>query len=465
VGPHYDPPGGQLPEQWKNGSVESSSPPQVQYWWEIFEDPFLNELELQAVNNNPNLYIALERVFEARAQTGVVAANLYPQLTLDPSFINSGVLFLPQFPPALLSSLGAAGGGAVGTALSKANAPFRVHQRQYLLPLNMSYEVDLWGQLHDQVDAASFNAEAQADNYLNALITLTADLATSYFQVRMLDAEILYLEETLKTRAKNLNLTKARNSQGLVNYLDVTQAEVDFYNVKANIDDAVRLRGIAENQVAVLIGMLPTDFQLAANPLEGDPPQIPAGLPSTMMLRRPDIAAAERAMASEHALVGAAYASYFPSLSLTGTLGFLSPDFSHFLRWISRLWSYGANMSQMVFDGGRIDCNLQLAYARFRQASGAYQQQVLTAFQEVEDALKAIEQYHKQEEHLQQVVVSASRATRLSTNRYVTGVAIYLEVMENERLELQAKINWINTLNARYLATIQLIKALGGTLL
>jgi multidrug efflux system outer membrane protein len=179
-------------------------------------------------------------------------------------------------------------------------------------------------------------------------------------------------------------------------------------------------------------------------------------------MRRPDIAQAERSMASEHALIGAAYASFFPSFSLTAALGFSSPDISQFLKWIGRYWMLGADMSQMVFDGGRDCADLKIAIARFRQASGSYQQQVLTAFQEVEDALTNIAQYTKQADNLQEVVRASKKATAISMNRYVNGVSIYLEVMENERLELQAEVNWINVLNLRYAATVQLIKALGG---
>lgn len=463
VGPRYDPPCTEVPEEWKNSHTENCNGPPVEYWWEVFEDSILNYLECQAIANNPNLYVALEKIFEARAQAGVVAANLYPQVSLDPGFTDTGMLFKPQLPAGLLTPQGAAASGRAAGSVTNTIAPFRVHQMQYLLPLNLNYEIDLWGKLRDRTDSAVFFAEAQAESYCSALLTLTADLASSYFQARTLDAEIAYFEKTLETRHKNLQLTQARFDKGVVNYLDVTQAEADFFSVKANLDESERLRAVAENQIAVLIGTLPTNFHLATSPLETPPPKIPAGVPSTILLKRPDISQAERLIASEFALVGAAYASFFPSLNLTGALGYSSPDISQFLKWISRFWAIGGNISQTILDGGRDYSNLQLAYARFKEASGSYQQQVLIAFQEVEDALKNIEQYERQSEHLLQVVQASGKATKLSMNRYVTGVAIYLEVIENERQELQAKVNWIRTLNSLYTSTIQLIKALGGS--
>lgn len=455
VGPRYETPLTEVSEKWKSPHEENVSPPLVEYWWEVFQDPILNDLEKRAVAGNPSLYVALEKILEARALIGVESANLSPQIYLNPSFTDSTSLFQAQLPGNLLSGAGAAGGASI--------PPYRVHQFQYLLPINLNWEIDLWGRLRSRVDAASFNAEAEAEAYCGAMLSLTTDLAASYFQLRMLDAEILFLESTLKTRAKNYELTQSRYDKGLVNYLDVTQASVDLANVKANLDESVRLRSIAENQIAVLCGALPMDFHLEPNPLESPPPTIPAGVPSTVLLRRPDIAQAERKMAQQNAEIGVAYASFFPALSLTGAIGYLSPDINQFLKWISRYWMVGAEASQMVYDGGRDASYLQAAYARFNQASGSYQQQVLIAFQEVENALKSIQQYAMQSKHLSEAVKASTRATKLSKSRYLQGVSIYLEVIENERLELQAKINWIHTLNFQYLSTIQLIKSIGGS--
>lgn len=450
VGPHYEPPVTDVPTEWKFPDEEHVEWPCVDYWWEVFNDETLNNLEAVAVVNNPNLFVALEKVCEARALAGVAAADLYPQLNLDPSYSNTAQLFKVFLP------------GKLPIASLDNIPPFRIHQLQYLLPLNLSYEVDLWGKLRDRRDSACFNAESKTFAYYSAMLTLTADLASAYFQLRQLDAQIDLLTSTIETRKKNLTLTENRFNKGLVNFLDVAQAQVDLANAEASRTDSVRLRNLAEDQIAVLTGELPSHFCLEHNPLKDLPPLIPAGIPSTVLLQRPDIAEAERTMASEHALINAAYASFFPTLNLTGTVGFLSPDFSDFLKWISRLWYIGGDSSQMLFDGWRDCSNLHVEQARFLEASGTYQQTVLTAFQEVEDALTNIDQQRKRSEELQRAVEASKKATSISLNRYTQGVAIYLEVVENERLELQSEINWIASQGAIYISTVQLIKALGG---
>lgn len=452
VGPHYEPPAPAVPEEWKNSQPTVVQAAFVDFWWEVFNDCTLNELEQCAVQNNPTLYAALERVFEARALACVEASNLYPQLFLNPSYNDFGALTQVNLPS-----------GVNIPGLSGGIPPFRIHQMQYMLPLNLNYELDLWGKLRDNYDAAAFNADAQTEAYFSSMLTLTADLASTYFQLRTLDATIDLLKANIETRRKNLELTNSRFNKGLVTYLDVTQAQVDFATVQSNYHNAVRLRRLAENQIAVLTGQIASDFCLAHNPLKGVPPVIPAGIPSTILLQRPDIAQAERAMAAEHALVNSAYASFFPSISLTGALGYLSPDASQFTKWISRYWMLGANGSQMVFDGGRDSCTLKAAWARFRESSGFYQQQVLAAFREVEDALNNIEQQAKEEEQLKIASEASRKAVDISLNRYRNGVSIYLEVVENERLQLEVEVERINRQGALYISTVQLIKALGGS--
>lgn len=227
--------------------------------------------------------------------------------------------------------------------------------------------------------------------------------------------------------------------------------------------DAERQRTLLENMLATLIGMPASQFCIVNNPLLQIPPQIPAGVPTDILLRRPDLAKAERAAASEHALIGAAYASFFPSLSLSGTLGFLSPDLKNFMKWRSRFWQMAANSNETVFDGGKNCGNLEAAWARFKQASADYQQQVLTAFQEVEDALNNLEFQAKQYNNLQTAVNAARTTSRLSHQRYKQGLINYLEVVDSDRSQLDAELNLLNILGLRYNSTVQLIKALGGS--
>lgn len=450
VGPEYVPPDLVAPEEWKNPYAATESPQFTETWWDVFDDELLNCLEAHAVEYNPTLYVALQRVFEARAIAGIRGANLYPQVFLDPSYTSMGLLQKIHLPP-----------GVQFPGLQKI-PPFRIVEQQYLVPLNMSYEVDLWGRLRDQYDSGLFHAEAEENAYYNVMLTLTSDLATAYFNLRGFDAQIDLYQETIQTRQKNLDLTQNRFNKGLVTFLDVTQAQVDLANAKAAYEDAVRLRNLAENQIAVLTGAFASCFCIEHRPLRDYPPVIPAGIPASVLTRRPDIAQYEREMASSHALVDAAYAEFFPSLTLTGALGYSSPDLKQLFKWISRYWAIGINGSQMVFDGWRDEYNLEAAWARFFESSGTYQQTVLTAFQEVEDALGNIEQYHKEAEQLKIAVDAARKATEISLNRYQRGVAIYLEVVENERLRLQAEREYVNVQIQLYVSTVQLIKALGG---
>lgn len=455
VGSRYEPPCTMVSEEWKTKETlqeNSETTYCCDKWWHVFGDETLNELEERAIGNSPNLYIALQRIYQARAQACVAGSVLYPQINLDPSFSDSTSLFKMYLPSNLPST------AALGVI-----PPYRVHQFQYNFPINLNYEIDLWGKLRDRYDSERFYAEAQSQAYCTTLLTLTTDCAAAYFQLKSYDAEIDLFKSTIETRQKNLKLTQSRYQAGLINYLDVTQAQVDLSDVEANYEETIRLRGLQENTLAYLCGAQASDFSMPHMPLKGNPPIIPSGIPSTVLLQRPDIAEAEREMASEHALVNAAYAEFFPSFSLTGSLGYLSPDIKQFFKWISRSWMIGANASQVVFDGGRDYCTLQAETARFREASGNYQNHVIIALKEVEDALISLEQQTKESEKLQNAVIASKKATDISTHRYVKGVAIYLEVVENERLALDAEVKWVDLQGLRFISTVQLIKALGGS--
>jgi outer membrane protein, multidrug efflux system len=327
VGPRYDPPCPPVPQNWKNPTHENAFLSDVGCWWEVFDDGRLNALEIQAVMNNPTIHLALARIEEAWALAGIRRADLFPQLNIQPSFTNTGQLFelfLPQ-----------------GTQVTIPSPIFRVHLLQYALPLNLSYEVDLWGKYRSQYESAYQNAQAEEEAYRATILSLTAELASTYFNLRAYDTLANILQRTLENRQSDYNLIKSRFEKGLVNYLDVSNASLEVSNTESDYDDALKQRGIQENMIATLVGTPASELRLEPMPLLEAPPFIPAGIPSTVLLRRPDIAQAERTMASDNSQIRAAYADFFPSLSLTGTLGFLSPDVRQFLRWISRYWALG----------------------------------------------------------------------------------------------------------------------------
>lgn len=447
VGPTYYPPENDAPPQWKHPSYEEVPMPCIDYWWQIFEDSSLSSLEQLAVENNKDLYVALDRVMEARAQVGIEAANLYPQLNLDPVYNNQTQLI----------KLFSFGNSPVDTP-----SVFREHQMTYSLPLNLSYEIDLWGQLRDQLDAAYFSFQAQQEAYRTTLLLVTSDVASTYFQIRATDTLIELFSDTIVTRKKALKINQDRFDFKVIDYLPVALAGLDLSNVESQYYAAIRQRELLVNALATLLGLPPVELDIPANPLKAQPPIVPAGIPSTVLLQRPDIAEAERVMASQNALIKANYASLFPSFTLTGALGFLSPDYRHFMKWISRFWQYGVNANQMVFDGGRICSEIELSWANFYEASDVYKQTVLVAFREVEDALANLEWLKKEADSVENAVYYAEKAYKISMDRYLRGVDFYLSVADNERQLLDNQRALVGLLESQYISTVQLIKAIGG---
>jgi multidrug efflux system outer membrane protein len=451
VGPKYQPPAVDSPDSWKESQITCCDQVFEGMWWEVFQDENLNWLEQQAILNNPNLYAALDRVAQARAIVGVDRAALYPHVTLDPSYTNTGQLFKIFLPN--------------GGTFLPANFPtiFRIHQLQYVMPFNMSYEMDLWGKLHGQYDSAVYNAQAQEENLQSALLTLTTELASDYFLLRATDRLIEVQQKNLELLAKNVQLVQTRFTKGLVSEVDALSAKQQLTDNEATYYDTIRQRALLEHAIGALIGMTASNFFLESIPLIDPPPQVQACMPSKILLQRPDLRAAERTMASQHALISVAYASFFPSVELTGTLGFLSPDIRQFMRWKSRLWQIGLNASMPIFDAGYNEANLKLSYAEFNESLHNYQEKVLTAFHEVEDSLANLEWQYKEWDKYEESSMYATKRMQLTTNRYKSGLSNYLDVIDSERTKIQTDINRLNALGQRYLSTIQLIKALGGS--
>lgn len=411
-------------------------------WWEIFHHPILNELEEMALMNNPGLQAAMERVSEARNFAKIVRSQLFPEVNLNPFFYNRGVLF-EQF-------------SVTG------NHFLRAHQRHFALPIVLKYEVDLWGKYRDEYKSAFLQAEAEAWDYQASLLILTTDLANAYFQLRIQDSLIDLFKATILTRKKALSITQNRFKTKVNDFTPVALSELDLHIVEAQYENALRLRGLFENQIAILIGKPPSEFCMEHNAITELPPKIPSGLPVDIMRRRPDVIAQERIMASIHAQIGVAYASYFPSVDLVGSAGFLSPNFKDFLTNWSRLWMYGANISQFVFDAGARYYNVEMTWAEYGEAVSLYKENILIAFKEVEDALLNLQQILKESAAVEKSVKAAEKAYALAFNRYLTGVDDYLAVADNERQVLDNQRIYTELLGLSYANTVQLIKALGG---
>ena len=447
LGPRYESPTVDVPCAWKGpSSIQELG--EGENWWELFEDLELARLEQEVIEKNPDLYIALQRVAEARAVAGIAKSDLYPELTLNPVYDNLGALIeLYGVPQGLIPGL---------------KTITRVHEQTYQLPIAMSYEVDLWGKYRGTYNAARIYAEAQDEALKATILTLTSDLASNYFNLRAMDTQIGLLSSLLEIRKSLLELHYLQFEAGLIGYTEVLQAEHQFSNLEAEYQDSLRQRELFENAIAVLIGTPAPELQIKAFPLRISPPLIPAGMPSDVLLRRPDVSQAERTMAAFHEFIGVAYSTYFPAFTLTGALGASSPDLSHFLQWASRLWQIGVNVAQILFNGGRNSAEVDLAFAKFRETEGAYKQAVLIAFQEVEDALNNTDSQMKQIASLKRAFMAAKEAYALSNLRFQKGVANVLETLVREEAKIQAKRLWMGTLGQQYQSTIQLIKALGG---
>lgn len=447
LGPRYQEPSTAVPEEWKT-STRDASTDLAENWWEIFEDPELASLEQRVLENNRDLYVALEKVAESRAVAGVAKSGLYPQVYLTPSFNNMNELIeLYGVPQGLFPGL---------------KTITRVKEQFYQLPISMGYEVDLWGKFRGTYNAANIYAQAQDEAVRVTWLTVSTEAASHYFNLRALDTQLDLLKEIEALRKKIVDLMRSRFEAGLVSYLDYLEAEKLLSDTDAEYQETLRQRALFENAIAALLGTLASEFHLPHNPLVLEPPEIPAGLPSELLIRRPDLAQAERNMASFHEWIGVAYSTYFPGILLTSALGYSSPDLSNFVTWMGRLWQIGVNISQVLFNGGRNKAYVDAAYARFNEAKGSYEQAVFTAFQEVEDALTNVKQYHSQWSSLQNAYQCSFDFSKLSATRYEKGIVNYLQALDAERAEIDAKRQSMNALGQRYQASIQLIKALGG---
>ncbi len=448
-------------------------------WWEVFHDAKLNELEEQALSSSYTLTAALERVLQARTQAAMSYSPLLPSVLFSPSFSRTGSLFqnpffvgsgsdgngkLPKSPAeiaALLKNAKMNQANASSSAVAS-TADFRFIQSQYLFPFSINYEVDLWNQLHNAFYASVHQAQASYEDYLGVLLSLTADVASTYFQARGLDARQEVIQQNIEIRQEAVNVNRARYQAGIIVYLDVSKAIVELARARSEAEDVRRSRGLQENQLATLIGVPASVFSLPYNPISVAPPVIPQGLPSELLTRRPDIASAERKIAAAWRQMGVAWANFFPSFNLNTAIGFESPFAYQLFNWRSRLWQVGWQCAQTLFDGGRNAANYEYYESIYKEALAHYQQTTLQAFQDVEDALVNLRGFAAQAHDLSIAVKYARLALELAQMRYTKGLTNYLDVVDAERQVLEAEQAAVVVLSERYLSTIMLIRALGG---
>lgn len=433
----------QAAAQWK--AAQPSDDIARGMWWKAFDDPALNELEEEATASNQDLKAAAARLEQARALTHGARSEIFPH-------IDAG------FGPTRQRGSNA----SLGLPADAPNSPSTLWRAQ----AGISYEADLFGRVASRIDAAAADAQQVEALFHSIRLALQADVAQGYFQIRRLDAEHELYRGTVELRAQALNLVQRRYAEGDISELDVARAKTELASAQSESMGITRDRAVAEHALAILLGKAPADFSLAQWPLQPVEIGIPPGLPSSLLERRPDIAAAERAMAAANARIGAARAAFFPRLNITGALGYESSELGDLFQWSSRTFLLGplvgTILSLPIFDGGQRQADLDRARARYEEDVAIYRQTVLGAFKEVEDSLSSLRILADQTRVQEAAVQSAARAAQLSHSQYRAGAISYLEVIDTDRVVLQQRRVAVQLDGERAQATVKLIRAIGG---
>jgi multidrug efflux system outer membrane protein len=484
VGPDYHPPDVAQPLSYKEAGNWKKAEPRDDIskgnWYVIFHDPKLNELEAEAQHANQNLRAAVARVSEARSVARQAEADFYPSLDFNAVgereriSPNGGALVAESggnnTTGSGTSSTGNGGttGGTstTGSSTSSSGSSGTGHAYTFtdatVVPFDLSYELDIWGRIRRAFEASSLQAQASLADFENILLTLKADVATNYFALRAIDSQIDVQRRSIKSFQQALDLTNSRFQGGISTELDVDQASATLSAAQSQLAAFQQNRAQLEHAIAVLVGEPPETFSLAFHPLDISPPPIPPGLPSDLLERRPDVAAAERRVAAQNAEIGVAVAAYFPVVRLTGETGFDSGDLGLLFNWESRVWSYGPSVQFPIFEGGRIAANIKQQRATYEENVANYRQQVLTSFQDVEDSLSSLKYLAAQYEAENRAYQAYQRALDLTNARYTTGLVSYFDVIQAEGLALNAEQLTVQLAGNRIGSTVRLIKALGG---
>jgi NodT family efflux transporter outer membrane factor (OMF) lipoprotein len=418
-------------------------------WWEIFRDPELNRLEEQLNINNQNIKQAYENYMVARALVREARSQYFPTMTFAPGYSRSA------------SSANLAGSAAARGAAGVAT--FTGQQATlYDLPVAIAWAPDLWGRVRNTVREFQYGAQLSAADLENERLIEQASLAQIYFEIRGQDELQRVLNQTVEADVKSLQLARARYETGVDTMISVVQAQSTLETVQAQAINVGLARAQFEHAIATLIGRPASSFSVPVRPMTVAPPPIPIGVPSQLLERRPDIAAAERAMAQANAQIGIAYAAYFPTLTLSASGGFESSTLDLLLNWTSRFWAIGGTLSETVFDGGLRRATVNQFIATYNAAVAGYRQTVLTAFQQVEDSLAGVRIQSEQVLQLRQAVESSRRSLELELGRYETGIDPYLSVVIAQNTLLSNQQTLVLSQVSEMVSAVQLIMALGG---
>jgi NodT family efflux transporter outer membrane factor (OMF) lipoprotein len=406
-------------------------------WWEMFGDPQLNALESEVTVSNQDLKVANARFQEARAIVHFNRAALFPTISTSPGI--DAIRY------------------SANTPLLPAN-----NFTDFVLPFDLSYELDVWGRVRRTLSASREEAQATAGDLATVNLSLHAELAYDYFELRSADAQKQLLDDTVKTYQVALQLTVDRFEGGAAPKSDVAQARTQLQTTVVQDTDIAVQRTDFEHAIAVLIGKPPAAFSLPAAPLNLAPPDISPGLPSQLLERRPDIAAAERRVAEANDQIGIARAAYYPTVMLSASAGFEGDSITNWFTWPSRFWAAGPSALETLFDAGRRRATSDAARANYDATVAGYRQSTLSAFQQVEDNLAALRILSHEAQQQKEATASAEESLQIFTNRYIGGRDPYLQVLTAQTIALQNERNDVDILRRRMDASVLLIKALGG---
>ncbi len=415
-------------------------------WWSVFGDAGLNRLIEQVDVANLDAEAALARVEQARAATGVARSEFFPTIRINYSEIrarNSATQRVPGFP------------GPIPTSTITTNT----------LPVDFGYELDVWGRIRKNVQAARADADAALATYDTVILTLRAEVASTWFSLRTLDTQRAILTATIGLRREALDLANQRLNAGIGTDFDVARAEAEVARAEVELAALAQRRPALENGLAVLVGKDPSRFHVSddlAWTSNAKVPSVPPGIPAQLVSRRPDVAAAEHQLAAATARIGVARAEFLPTIRLNGQIGLLSGNSDDFFSSDSRTWSFGPTVSVPIFEGGRLHANLKIAKAVQQETVAHYQQTVLSATADVETALGALRALVRRYDAQTRAETATTRTSKIARDRYKAGTSTYLEVIDAERDLLSAQLTTAATIGERLATTVQLIKALGG---
>jgi len=441
VGPNYHRPAVQTPIAYRDLSDNPQAQAQAASfadlpWWQVFQDPQLQDLIRTALKQNYDLQIATERINAARAQVAITRSSLFPQVSGDANFAGGKSQFFPL----------------------KANL--------LELAADVSFQLDFFGQLRRATEAARAQLLATENGQRTVTLTLVSDVASAYFSLLQLDLELQITKDTVETQEGSVRLTSLRLDHGVATKLDVLQAQQVLDTANAQLPDLERQIGQEEDAINILLGNYPGPVKRGLKlPEQFIPPEVPAGLPSSLLARRPDIRQAEQFLVAANAEIGVAKAAFFPQISLTGSGGGAfgrSSSFSSLMGSQTAIWSYGASVSQPIFTGGALTGGLHLAESQHEQALTAYKQAIQRAFGDVSDALIGYQELREVRVQQQQVVADLAESVRLSVMRYRGGTTTYLEVLDGQRSLFSAELTLAQARGNEYQSLVQLYRALGG---